>query len=522
MTVPTIAELFTLAAQRSGDRIAVRDSSTEISTEISYAELARRVARSAQRMRRELATTGGDRVVIMAGNQPDYLVAVLACATAGLVAVPINAQLRPREIAHVVTDSAARLVLVGPEQREVVQRTLAGLPVERDRPALVDLRDLAAGGPSTVDAPDRYTVDSWHGPSEGDLLYLGYTSGTTGAPKGVKVTHRNRARAIFLQAAEFQLGRDDTHLVVSPLYHTAPLTFALLHLCLGGTVTLAAKFDAEQVAVQLGSSTVTNTFLAPAALRRVLARLDPAAPLPDELHTVIVGGAPCPVDVKNEALAKLPGRLYEFYGATEVGIVTSLRPHEQATRPGSAGRPFPGARVEVRDLSTGTVLPAGRTGGVWVRTATMSDGYFGANGTEPGAWSFLGDLGYTDEEGYLHLVDRTADVIISGGVNVYSREVETVLEGHPAVVDVAVFGIADEEWGEAVAAAVVTRDGVTLTADELVRFCRDRLASYKLPRTVVFLPSLPRSETGKTDKRSLRSRLAATDTEDTETSGVAT
>lgn len=495
MSSLTVGGMFAVAARRQPDRPAI----VEDGTATSYRDLADAVGAAAQGLRADGALTRGDRVLVMASNSVALLTTVLACATAGMVVVPVSTQLTPRELAHIVGDCSPRLVLHSAEYEPAVRGALAkcsGTPAPAVHEITTFVTEHGLGSPAADDGRGRDV-----GPE--DLIYLGYTSGTTGAPKGVKVTHRNRVQSVLLQAAEFGFGRDDTHLVVSPLYHTAPLTFALLHLCMGGSVVVTREFDAERIAGQLGSGTVTNTFLAPAALQRVLARLPEQGPH-ERLHAVIIGGAPCPAAVKTAALRRLPGRLWEFYGATEVGIVTTLRPDEQATHPRSAGRLIPGASVEVRDLETGEPLAAGGVGTVWIGTATTSDGYLGhAARATPDELIHIGDVGFVDDAGYLHLVDRSADIIISGGVNVYSREVEAVLETHPHVQDVAVFGVPDAAWGEAVVAAVVVSDS-SLSPDDLVGYCRDSLAAFKRPKSVVLRADLPRSQTGKTDKRRLR------------------
>lgn len=502
MSLPTIGDLFRVAAEREKVAVAVLDDGRPT----TYAQLGARVRVGASALRKDLGLVRplalGDRAVILAGNGGDFLAAVLSCATAGVVAVPMSTQLTAHEIAYILENCCPSLILCDQDHDEVVREALEIAQLDT-APKLLAITALGCGG-SAVTAAGQVTDVT-----PDDLLYLGYTSGTTGRPQGVRVTHRNRVHAVLLQAAEFQLGRGQTHLIVSPLYHTAPLTFALLHLCLGGTVAVHKTFDAGRTATELRSGRVSSVFLAPAALRRVLAAERSAEAPPPQLHAVIIGGSPCPVDVKSSALTSFPGRLYEFYGATEVGIVTSLRPEQQAQRPSSVGQLIPGTAVEIRDLAGTGLLPQGEVGAVWVSTATGCDGYFGP-GDLPTAdrWSCPGDVGYLDEEGYLHLVDRSTDIIISGGVNVYSREVEAVLEGHPAVSDIAVLGVPDPEWGEAVAAAVVLAPGASASEDELTSFCRDQLAPYKRPKQVLFFDALPRSEAGKTDKRALRDRFA--------------
>lgn len=477
MTELTVGVLFDAAVRRAPDVAAV-DS-------LPYSALAEWVARTAD----ALADAGcrpGERVALVMRNSAEYLVGVLACATTGFVAVPVNVHLSPEEMAHIFRDAEVRAVLAHPEFRPRIDTALG----EKTIPVL---------DPANLPSTRGGARTGWE-PRPDDLLYLGYTSGTTGRPKGARVSHRNRVTAILLQAMEFRIGSGDTHLVVSPLYHTAPLTFALLHLCSGGSVIVRDRFEPAAVADLLASTQVTTTFMAPAALRRVLAADRPAG---ERLRAVIVGGAPFPRPLKEAALVRFGKTLYEFYGATEAGIITNLRPEEQTIRPSSVGRPLPGSDIEIRP----TVQGDREIGEVWVRTATMCDGYQGITGTSEDGWIFLGDLGFVDTDGYLHLVDRISDIIISGGVNVYTREVEQVLETHPDVAEVAVFGMPDEEWGERVVAAIRPVDGRSPDESALAEYSATRLAGHKRPRRYVFVSDLPRSEAGKVLKRALHTHV---------------
>lgn len=490
MSELTVFSLFEAAATRSPDRDAVIDDETTA----THGELLRLVKRIGDDLRRRHGVVATSRVVILSANRVEFLAAVLACAQMGAVAVPVSTQLTARELDYIIGNCTPRVILYGSEYRDVVRS--AGGGTEQPIACAIDAvgsRDDAEPSPP----PSR--------PRSQDLLYLGYTSGTTGLPKGIAVTHGNRVTSILLQSTEFGLGRDDVHLVVSPLYHTAPLTFALLHLCLGGAVRLTGSFDAENVARKFSDGSVTNSFLAPAALRRVLQHLKPPS---ERLHAVIVGGAPCPVDVKDSAIAMLPGRLFEFYGATEVGVVSILRPEDQQKFPRSAGRLIPGVAVQIRDPQSGSTLPLAEIGEVWISTTTQSEQANGAVPGPPADWKFLGDVGYLDAQGYLYLVDRSADIVISGGMNVYSREVEAVIEAHPLVRDVAVFGVPDDVWGETVVAAVVASDQ-GLDPEALAAHCAQSLARYKQPRRFEFLAQLPRSQTGKVDKKALRALFVA-------------
>lgn len=489
MTQLTVSGLFGRAATRTPSRCAISDGVQDV----SYGELATHVHHVAEWMRGPGGLQHGDRVLIISSNSPAYLVAVLACASAGVVSVPVGTQLTEREVVQVVLDCGPRLILHDAEHEAIAEAA------SKQADTYVLVRDCSSIG--TLPAADADVRGEWPAPRGQDILYLGYTSGTTGAPRGMAVSHANRTTAILLQAVEFGLGRSDTHLVVSPLYHTAPLTFVLLHLCLGGTVIVRPGFDAHRVATEFCAGRATNTFLAPAALQRVLDQLMSFEDgVSDRMRAVVIGGSPCPTHVKTTALDVLPHRLFEFYGATEVGIVSVLRPEEQADRPRSAGRLLLGVDVEIRDIDSGALVDAGEPGEVWISTETMASGVFGTPDNVPGEPRHLGDIGYLDGEGFLHLIDRTASIIVRGGVNVYARDVEAVIESHPDVIDVAVLGVADPVWGEAVVALVESRNP-DLIELSLAAHCEGSLARYKRPSAFVFVAELPRSATGKIDRK---------------------
>ena len=350
-----------------------------------------------------------------------------------------------------------------------------------------------------------------------------YTSGTTGRPKGV----RNALTRAGLPASTWALvtagaienlglPTDGVTLLCGPAYHSAQWAFAMFPLLAGGTIVMRARFDPAETLTLIDGYHVTNLHLVPTQMLRLL-RLPDAVRARfsgESLRVVYHGAAPCPPDVKRQMLAWWGPKLVEYYGGTEGAMLSTITAEDWLAHPTSVGKPWPSVEVLVLD-DDGTPCAVGEVGTLYVRNRLGMDfEYYGdpaktdAAHHAPGVFT-LGDVGYLDADGYLHLSDRRIDLIISGGVNIYPAETEGVLATHPAVRDVAVFGIPDDEYGEAVHAAVQLEDGVTASdalVGDLLAFCRQRLAGYKVPRSIDFEAELPRHPTGKLYKRLLRDR----------------
>jgi long-chain acyl-CoA synthetase len=453
----------------------------------------------------------GDAIALMCTNRPEFLEVLYASQRIGLRLTPINWHLTGEEASYIIENCGAKALVCSGELGERVVGAAEG-----GGPALVKIN---TGG--YLPGFEMYnTVVAEEDASDIEDPVLGtqmlYTSGTTGRPKGV---HRTTAATSALAMVNFS-GYDedwasstDAHLVTGPLYHAAPLAFSVAVPYLYGVpLVVMDHWDAVEALQLIEKHGVTHTHMVPTMFHRLVA-------LPEEtrhrydtssLRFVIHGAAPCPVPIKRRLIEWLGPVVTEYYAATE-GLGTWVDSKTWLEHPGTVGRPMVPGLVKVAD-EQGNELPAGEIGLVFLQApeATRFDYYGDAKKTADafqGDYFTLGDMGYMDEDGFLFLTDRTANLIISGGVNIYPAEVDAVLLEHPAVGDVATIGVPDEEWGEAVKAVVQPADGIEGSdelANELMEFCRAHLAHFKCPRSVDFVDELPREDSGKIFKRKLR------------------
>ena len=452
--------------------------------------------RSANRVARALHSAGirpGARVGCSLRNRVEFFETTFGAARAGAELVPISWRAKDDEVSYLLEDSRAGLLVA-----------------EQDVTAAVPVLHIGEEYDRALRAEDDAPLED--APPIAPPAIRFYTSGTTGRPKAVERPRSGvgaylAAARAHLQAYEVEQP-SEVHLCCGPLYHSAPLGFSDYALLIGQTVVLMERFDAEDFLRLIERERATWSMMVPIHFVRILA-------LPDEVRArydvgsmrrIIHAAAPCPPDVKRRIIEMFAGDVvWEFYGMTE-GRATLISAEEWLRKPGSVGRPMPGARVAIMDES-GRELSPGETGLIYVSTGGRFE-YAGAPEKTTEAWRgdffTVGDMGYLDEDGYLFLTDRHQDMIISGGSNVYPAEVEAVLHRHPAVADVAVIGVPDAEWGEAVKAIVEARAPVG--AHELIAFCREHLAHYKCPRTIDLVEQLPREPNGKVRKRDLRAR----------------
>jgi acyl-CoA synthetase (AMP-forming)/AMP-acid ligase II len=453
-----------------------------------------------------LGLAAGEHAAVYAPNSADNLLAGSAVRALGAVAVPVNHRLTADEVTYIVDHSDAAVVFVGDAFVPMVERVRAAATKVRHwvvigserQPWATSMDTLVAEG-CAAPLPARATGGS-----------MIYTAGTTGKPKGALRTLTDPAAVLPRLAALDTVDPEHVHLVAGPLYHSAPGGFAVYAHMVGNTVVVMQKFDAEEALRLIERHRCTTTFMAPTLLKRIVdlppavrARYDVSS-----MRSIVVAAAPCPMRVKEEVMAYFGPVLYEFYGSTELGINTVLRPADVLRKPGSCGTAAPGVEIAVFG-DDGAPLPAGQPGELFVhRYDGVFETYYknaqATKDTTRGEWLSVGDVAWIDGEGFVHICDRKRDMIISGGVNIYPAEVEDVLHRHPAIEDAAVFGVPDPEWGERVHAAVQLRAGMSLSPRDVIDFCRSRLADYKAPRDVSFHPDFPRDTAGKLVKRTLR------------------
>ncbi len=479
----------------------------------TWGEMAARVAAVAGGCREHLGLSPGDRVAIVMSNRPEYLVAQFGAWHAGLVAVPVNARLHREEIAYVLEHSGTSVVLVDDEHAEVVG-------------PLVD-RVASLGAVVTAPGPewDRLVASAPVPLLEAgrdDAAWLFYTSGTTGRPKGATLTHGNLLMASLSYFADIApVGAGDSVLHAAPLSHGSGL-YGLPHVAKGAVSVFppAGALDGAGLLDVLGHWPGLSFFAAPIMVKRLAA--DPALADADlgALKTVIYGGAPMYLTDLEQALKTFGPRLAQIYGQGETPMTItglSVADHAETEHPRWRERMqsvgFPRTDVEVRVVDEhDREVPQGEPGEVAVRGGVVMAGYWeqpeATAETLRGGWLHTGDVGSVDEEGYLTLHDRSKDLIISGGMNIYPREVEEALMTHPGVQAAAVVGRADPEWGESVVAFVVAADGSAPTVEELDRTCTDRIARFKRPKEYHLVDALPTNNYGKVLKRELRQRLA--------------
>lgn len=456
----------------------------------------------------------GDHVALLMANSPELFDVAWAAQRSGLYYTPVNSHLTAAEAEYIVRDCGARAL--------VVSAALAGLAVQvADGLDAAVLRVAADGAvPGFATAADLLPAVAEAGADGPEGMFMFYSSGTTGWPKGVlrplsgqPFTGATSMRPLL--ADMFGFGPATVYLSTGPLYHAAPLGWSMGTQGLGGTTVAMERFDAEECLRLVEAHRVTHVQFVPTMLRRLMllpeevrARYDVSS-----LRFVVHAAAPCPVELKTRVIAWLGPIVWEYYAGSEGNGFLLVDSATWLEHRGTVGRAVRGA-VHVCD-DDGTELPTGETGTVWFegtdRFTYHNDPAKTASAYDARGWSTLGDVGRLDDEGFLYLADRRVDLILSGGVNVYPQEVENVLAEHPAVGDVAVIGVPDEDMGQSVLAVVEPAAGVVpddTLGGEIVDWSRDRLAHFKCPRRVAFVTALPRLPTGKLLRRSVRDQFA--------------
>jgi acyl-CoA synthetase (AMP-forming)/AMP-acid ligase II len=478
---------------------------------ISYGEL---YARS-QRVAALLCQAGlrrGDGVALVLPNRPEFLEITWGCQLSGLYYSAVNTHFTPDEVAYVVDDAEARAVFIDASMVDLGARIRAGNP-------RVDVHVCVGGALPGWRSYEDALAAAGDAPPVSDGSEMLYSSGTTGRPKAVRRPLPQDGKGSWAQKVlEYSLTQrygmtgSSVYLSPAPLYHAAGVNYTMAVQRVGAASIVMRKFDAEAVLRLIESHRITHAQFVPTMFVRMLKLPDAVRERYDvsSLECVIHAAAPCPVEVKHRMMKWFGPIIHEYYGGTEGFGGTTIGPEEWLAHPGSVGKPWTRVHVVAED---GSECAVGESGELFFEGGPAFE-YFKdpektASVSNDRGWRSLGDMGHVDEEGYLYLTDRSTFMIVSGGVNIYPQEAENLLVMHPKLVDAAVFGVPNEEFGEEVKAVVQPADGVAAGPEleaELIAYCRAHLATYKCPRTVEFDPDLPRDPNGKLYKRRIRER----------------
>jgi acyl-CoA synthetase (AMP-forming)/AMP-acid ligase II len=505
--------LSAYAASQPGKPAVIDDRPDGSVVSFTYAEL----EAESNRLGNALASLGagpGQKVIWCGPNSLQVVACVSATRKIGATSVPLNYRLTAEEARYIVAHSDARIAYVDAEYAH-----LFAAPGSEADPELGSLAHvLVYGGPAPAGMlGDDLVADASAEPPEeiqegaGGATMI-YTSGTTGKPKGA-VRHTRDESVVIGLITTIGYQPDDVYITSGPLYHSGPGSFMQIGQALGQTIIIQRKFDPQDWLRLVDKYQVTSTFSAPALIRMVCALPAEVKDKYDKtsMKRMIANAAPWSFALKQAYLADFPDdSLWEIYGSTELGVNCMLEPKDQLRKPGSCGKAAPYNEIVLLDADGNEVKGTGpdhpgelyvRSGGVFNEYYKQADSYESAR---RGEYHTVGDIAYRDDEGYYYICDRKNDMIISGGMNIYPAEIEAALEQHPAIYDVAVFGIPSDEWGELVHATIVAAPDASLTADEVMAFSREHLAGYKTPRSVAFTDELPRTGSGKILKRQLR------------------
>lgn len=509
----TLAQILSAQARLNPDKMAVRDLDRAMTYKV-WNQRANRLANALL----GLGLSKGDRVGVLAYNCVEWAEIYAGTAKAGLVAVPINFRLVGKEVQYIADNAEISAFIVQNELLGVVEDGQIDLSCPKSR--FIVIGDATPAGLHSYEgllaaASDRepgHVVDAL------DPWMLMYTSGTTGSPKGAIRSHQGNALVSLVTEIELGIHRNDQALLVMPMCHANSLYFFGSFLYCGGSATIYSRksFDPEHCLRTLSDTKATFTSLVPTHYIMMLGLSQAIREQNrcDSITRLMISSAPARPDTKRAIMEMFRNSgLYELYGSTEAGWVTMLHPHEQFTKLGSVGRECVGsAPIKMLDES-GAEVADGQAGELFSCNPYTFDGYWKLPDKTAeafrGPYCSVGDMARRDEDGYIWLVDRKKNMIISGGENVYPSEVENAIGSHPAVKDVAVVGVPDEKWGERVHAVVILHDGVNASAEDIASHARERLAGYKRPRSVSFIAEadMPRTATGKILHRVLRDRL---------------
>ena len=496
--------------RRSAERFAHRTAIKFEDRSFSYPEFNARVNRFANGLI-DLGVRKGDRVSLFAHNSDTWIEAFLGGSRCGAVGIPVNFRLVGPELEYIVNFSESKVLIVDHALLPVIKDVLPNLKTEH----VIVIHGEAPNGMLAYDevfsrgSEEEPEVDVW----EGDLSFMAQTSGTTGRPKFVIHTHRSAGEIFRNVAFSHEYREEDTDLVLLPCYSSAAAGYNWgPTLWYGGTLVVSPlpPFDPVNVLKLVEKEKVNRLVMAPIMLDALLFLV------PDEvkqsvdvssIRSVLSVGAPTEPHTREAARKYFGDVLFVDYSASELGLGTVLKPSEVLKYPKSSGRPAVGMELKIVD-DQGQELPRGEIGEIVAGGAMVSQGYYknpeATREATHGRFMGLGDMAYMDEEGYIYVVDRKSDMIVSGGMNIYPAEIEAVMIGHPAIAEVAVIAVPDDKWGQSVKALVIKAQGVEITEEEIIEWCRGNMAGYRVPRSVDFVTEFPKTPTGKVQKKILR------------------
>ena len=459
----------------------------------------------------EMGITKGTHVALFMRNRIEFIESYLALYKIGAVAVPINAMADDQNLMRILKRSDSSAIIIEEEAFRKVQ------DIQQDLFRLFPNRVILVGKqliPTTTPYEEMIAKSSDRDPEvkidDDDASIIIYSSGTTGEPKGILFDHGYFILNVFLTAIEFGFCPGDVMLVSTPQYHSGGHLYSLLSFYLGGRLIITRKFNPEGVLRLIEKEKITHAFFVPSQYHSLLNVSGKETYDISSIKSLVSGGAPLSAGQKKDIVDFFECDFYEHYGSTESGILTMLKFSDNHKAIDSVGKTWMNTEMRIID-SDGNEQPTGEAGEIIGKRPIMFKEYYGDEHLTqsvllPGGWCKTGDVGKVDEQGYLHIVGRTQDMIISGGVNIFPVDIERVLDDHPKVKESAVIGLPHEKWGEAVCAVVVSKDGEVLSEDELHAYSRERLSGYQSPKRIRIVDSLPRNPTGKVLKTELRER----------------
>ena len=491
------------ALRRNAYKYSVKPAVRDATRAVAYRELNERVNRLAH----GLLTAGlrkGAAAALLVGNRIEHLEILFALAKIGVVAIPLDVKWRALEIGSTLASLDPAAVFLDEDCRAEFDAARRERGLDRIRPFVVGAQSFAALlENSSSDEPGVEVA-------EDDPFVVMITSGTTGFPKGCLTSHRTYVFHCLNNAIEKGLGADDVSLLSSPIYFSHGRSFTIGTLYFGGTVVIHSHFDPVEVLKTVEREKITYLGTVPTMCERLLQVPGVEAYDTSSIRCLSITGGKVHPPVLEKLRQTITPNIYRTYAATDSGQMAISKPADIATKPASAGRPVWCAELRIIDEAE-KPLAVGEVGEIFSKSPLATQGYYkNPAATEASfrdGWFHTGDLGYFDEDGYLYVVGRKKDMVKSGGISIYPLEIETVLYHHPDVLEAAVIGLPDPEWGEVVRAVVVPRPGAALRGDELIQFCKERLASYKVPKAVEIVDTLPHTDLGKVAKERLKQML---------------